>query len=143
MPYPLDLLWVKFFSSRLSLRRPLQSLKPQIIPLRKEILKLKAALAQAAREIQALVDQLKSSGRQDQAEIFEAHLLMVEDPEIIDPAFELIENQKLTASAAYKLATDRVAEVLSQIEDEYLSARAADVRDISQRVLQILSGKKP
>lgn len=107
-----------------------------------EILKLKSALAQASDEIQALVDQLKASGRKDQAEIFEAHLLMVQDPELIDPAFELIEQQKLAAISAYKITTDRAAETLSQLEDEYLSARATDVRDIAQRVAHILSGKK-
>ncbi|MBK7961127.1 MAG: hypothetical protein IPK04_07885 [Bdellovibrionales bacterium] len=107
-----------------------------------EILKLKTALSQACDEIQILVNQLNGSGRKDQAEIFEAHLLMVQDPEITDGAFQAIEEQKLTASAAYKLAADNAALMLSQLEDEYLSARAADVRDISQRVLQILSGKK-
>lgn len=107
-----------------------------------EILKLKTALSQACDEIQILVNQLNGSGRKDQAEIFEAHLLMIQDPEITDGAFQAIEEQKLTASAAYKLAADNAALMLSQLEDEYLSARAADVRDISQRVLQILSGKK-
>lgn len=107
-----------------------------------ELIKLNQSLQQACEEIQTLAEQLKSTGRSEQAEIFEAHVLMVQDPEIFEGTKHLIETQNISAYQAYGQMSEQYVQMLEKIDDEYLRARAVDVKDISERVLRILSGQK-
>jgi phosphoenolpyruvate-protein kinase (PTS system EI component) len=77
------------------------------------------------------------SGAQEAA-IFEAHALMLEDPELQDTIRTRIETERCNAEAALLDATEEYAQALEALDDEYLSARAADVRDVATRVLRIL-----
>jgi phosphotransferase system enzyme I (PtsI) len=65
---------------------------------------------------------------------------MLDDPELLDTVRTSIEDERLNAAAALSRATETYAQMLESLDDEYLSARAADVRDVANRVLRILLG---
>ena len=73
------------------------------------------------------------------AAIFEAHLLTLDDPALLDPARSAIFASGLNAAAAWTRAVEQVAESYIRLEDEYLRQRSADVESVGQQVLQELS----
>ncbi len=97
------------------------------------------AAAAASREVGRLADTLRAGGRQDEAEILEAQQLMAEDPELVDAAHALVEAGTDPVAAILRVGND-VAETFASLDDETLSARAADVRDVAQRIARHLSG---
>ena len=76
----------------------------------------------------------------EDAAIFQAHALMLEDPDLLDTVRTAIEEQCINAETALNTATEMYVQLLESLDDEYLSARAADVRDVADRVLRILLG---
>ncbi len=90
-------------------------------------------------EVQRRVSETMSS---NEADIFDAHLLMLEDRVLIEEVIKLIREQKANADYAYHTASDRYIAVLEAVEDEYLRERAADLRDLTGRVLDNLLGAK-
>jgi phosphotransferase system enzyme I (PtsI) len=72
--------------------------------------------------------------------IFDAHLLVLEDRTLLDEVVRVIQEEKVNAEHAFQMVADRYAATLSAIEDEYLRERAADMRDVTQRVLNNLLG---
>ncbi len=75
------------------------------------------------------------------AQIFEIHKMMVEDEDYNDSVISIIENQQVTAEYAVSVTSDNFAELFSSMEDDYMKARAADVRDISNRIIDNLLGR--
>ena len=90
---------------------------------------------QQITEIQRRVSQTMSSS---EADIFDAHLLMLEDRVLIEEVMKLIREQMANADYAFHTASDRYIAVLEAVEDEYLRERAADLRDLTGRVLDNL-----
>jgi len=90
---------------------------------------------QQITEIQRRVSQTMSSS---EADIFDAHLLMLEDRVLIEEVIKLIRQEKASADYAFHTASDRYIAVLEAVEDEYLRERAADLRDLTNRVLDNL-----
>lgn len=86
-------------------------------------------------EIQRRVSQTMSSS---EADIFDAHLLMLEDRVLIEEVIKIIREQKANADYAFHTASDHYIAVLEAVEDEYLRERAADLRDLTGRVLDNL-----
>jgi len=106
--------------------------------IEREIEKLHSALEQAKQAIQELKDNTADKLGEDKAEIFEAHLMILEDPEVV-PAFEdKIKNEKINAAAAVKDVIDKYVAMFSAMEDDYLRERGADIRDVGMRVIKIL-----
>jgi phosphotransferase system enzyme I (PtsI) len=106
--------------------------------IEREIEKLHAALEQAKQAIQELKVNTADKLGEDKAEIFEAHLMILEDPEVV-PAFEdKIKNEKINAAAAVKDVIDKYVAMFSAMEDDYLRERGADIRDVGMRVIKIL-----
>ena len=87
---------------------------------------------QQITEVQRRVAQTMSSS---EADIFDAHLLMLEDRVLIEEVVKVIREQKANADYAFHTASDRYIAVLEAVEDEYLRERAADLRDLASRVL--------
>jgi phosphotransferase system enzyme I (PtsI) len=77
-----------------------------------------------------------------EADIFDAHLLMLEDRVLIEEVIKIIREQKTNADFAFHSASDRYIAVLEAVEDEYLRERAADLRDLATRVLDNLLNVK-
>jgi len=105
-----------------------------------EIARLHAALQDAREELEALRDRAERELGAEEAAIFSAHLLMLEDPELVHRAEQYIRTERCNAEWAQKRAGEEIAAELAAIPDDYLRARADDVRDVSMRVVSLLSG---
>ncbi|SFS57908.1 phosphoenolpyruvate--protein phosphotransferase [Paenibacillus sp. BC26] len=105
-----------------------------------ELERFAAAVARAADELELLRSRMASDGREQEAEIFEAHLMLLEDEELIGQAQESVRTERYTAESAMSDAAEKVATLLASLDDAYLKERAADIRDVSRRVLRVLSG---
>lgn len=82
----------------------------------------------------------KEVGRMD-AGVFEAHAVMVEDEDYAESVLSIIETQQTNAEFAVAVTGDDFFRMFSKMEDDFFKARAADVKDISERLIDILSGK--
>lgn len=101
---------------------------------------LRQALAEASDELMALSEQVRQEISPEEAGIFEAQAMMLQDPTLTEPAEQLIDGQGLDASAAISQAAEEQARLLESLENELLAARGADLRDALQRVLRKLHG---
>ncbi|MGB9678899.1 MAG: phosphoenolpyruvate--protein phosphotransferase [Thermoanaerobacteraceae bacterium] len=84
-------------------------------------------------------DTLKQFGH-DKAEIFEAHLMLASDPELINGVKDMIKNELITAENAANKVIEQNASVMEGLNDEYLKERAADLRDVGTRILNNIVG---
>lgn len=105
--------------------------------------RFQSAAAQASEQLAEICARAGDRLDKESAAIFQAHLLMLEDPELLAAVRSAIEEQRLNAEAALSDAAESYAEALEALDDEYLRARAADVRDVAGRVLRILLGRAP
>jgi phosphotransferase system enzyme I (PtsI) len=105
-----------------------------------EIEKLHSSLTEAKESLEQLKRETAEKFGEEEAEIFGAHLMILDDPEVI-PAFEeKIKEEKLNAAAAVKDVVDQYAAMFSAMEDEYLKERGADIKDVGMRIIKILLG---
>lgn len=101
--------------------------------------RLRAAAEAAARELDEIAAATMSVAGATTAAVMQAQALLARDPAVLRPALELVE-AGWTAEAALNEATERHAAALSALDDPTLKARAADVRDVGQRIARCLSG---
>jgi phosphotransferase system enzyme I (PtsI) len=107
----------------------------------KELSRLKDAI----RAVEQKLDDeyrksIESSVDEETAEIFEIHKMMLTDPDFLDPICEKITTEHVNGEYAVSICSTELAEEFRQLDDEYMSARAADIRDISERLVSALSG---
>jgi phosphotransferase system enzyme I (PtsI) len=103
-----------------------------------EIKRFEQSLVQTRQQITDIQHRVSSTMSSSEADIFEAHLMMIEDRVLIDEVFKIIREQKTNADFAFQTAAGRYIAALEKVEDEYLRERAADLRDLSGRVLNNL-----
>ncbi len=103
-----------------------------------ELERLRAALRQAAGELEELFARAAEQLGEEQAEIFEIHGMILTDGDFLEPIEHEIAAGK-SAEGAVQAASDALAASLSALQDAYLSARAADIRDVAGRLLSILT----
>ncbi len=101
--------------------------------------RLRNALSDAAQELHMLATSLQSSVGKDQAAIFDAQALMLQDPALLEVALKSIAEQQLDAVSALAATGEQHASVLASIDDPLFAARATDMRDAVSRALQHLS----
>jgi phosphocarrier protein FPr len=106
---------------------------------RDENAELGRALHQAAGELGALREKVKAETDAARAAIFSAHLELLEDPDLLESAWQLI-NQGKTAAFAWNETIQSHAERLAHLNNELMAQRANDLRDVGQRVLRALLG---
>jgi phosphotransferase system enzyme I (PtsI) len=104
----------------------------------KEVGRFKAALATARREIEELRETIAEDLGQEQAEIFDAHMMIVDDVVAIDKTIKAIREEKKNAEFAYRRTLSEIAEELDLAKDEHFRNSAADVRDVKRRVIRHL-----
>lgn len=97
------------------------------------------ALDVSKTEIAALRAKVSSRSGDDTAAVFDAHLLMLEDPSLLDPISQAIE-EGANAVAAVQGASQALAAVFAELDDEYMRERAADIKDICRRLIRHLTG---
>jgi phosphotransferase system enzyme I (PtsI) len=106
-----------------------------------QVHRLEQAIVDTRREILEVQRKVTEGlGAQD-ATIFDAHLLVLEDPTLIEEVSRIIFEEKVTAEYAFKKVADKYAKTLSAIDDEYLRERASDMRDVTERILNNLTGQ--
>ncbi len=105
-----------------------------------ELERFESAKAQAVEQLQALYDKAVVEAGEDHAAIFEIHMMMLDDDDYLDSITEIINSQGKSAEYAVKTTGENFAETFASMDDEYMKARAADVKDISTRVVNILTG---
>lgn len=105
-----------------------------------ELSRFQHALVKTREQLQEVQRQLTQSLGPGQASIFDAHLLVLEDPSVIDEVVRVIQQEKVNAEDAFHRVTDRYIAALAKVEDEYLRERATDMRDVSGRVMNNLLG---
>lgn len=76
------------------------------------------------------------------AQIFDVHMMMIDDADYNESIDNIIETQLVNAEYAVAVTADNFAEMFSQVDDSYMQARAADIRDISNRIINNLSDAK-
>lgn len=103
--------------------------------------RLELAVQASLDEITQLRDQVQARLGKQEAAIFDAHLLILEDEEFLAGAYQRIEEQLMNAEQALSEAADEFAQILAGLSDSYFQARAADIHDISTRVLRHLQGR--
>lgn len=107
-----------------------------------EISRLEAALAKAKNELETIRAKAVEGVGAEDAEIFTAHLLILQDPDLLEGVNEEIKSERHNAEFVWLQGTEHYANLLASLEDEYLAARSGDVRDVAQRVLRILAGQE-
>jgi len=108
-----------------------------------ELHRLERALIQTRQEILAVQQKVADNLGASDANIFDAHLLVLEDPTLLDETTRLMREKLVSVDYAYQLVAEKYAATLESIEDDYLRERAADLRDVKIRVLNHLVGRAP
>ncbi len=108
--------------------------------LDREIRRFRAAVRLARRQLKKFSHQTHNSASEIQANIFEAHLLILEDAGLHQKIETTILEQKVNAEWAVKFVTDRYLAIYKDIRDEYLRERRIDLQDITERLLSALGG---
>jgi phosphotransferase system enzyme I (PtsI) len=106
-----------------------------------ELARLQAALARTRRDLSEVQDQVARAVGQAEASIFDAHLLVLEDEMLLGEVRRRIESDRVNCEAAYHEVAEKFATALGGLEDDYLRERAADIRDVTGRVLDHLMGR--
>jgi phosphotransferase system enzyme I (PtsI) len=107
-----------------------------------QIQRLEKALIDTRRQILEVQRQVRQALSDQDAMIFDAHLLVLEDPTLMEEVSRCILQEKVTAEYAFKQVADNYTKTLSTIEDDYLRERAADMRDVTIRILNNLLDRK-
>lgn len=106
-----------------------------------ELARFHDACETAKEQLGALHDKALAEAGEDAAMLFEAHQMMLDDLDFVESIEGLIENDRLNAEAAVSDTGAQFAEMFAVMDDSYMQARAADIRDISTRVVGILTGE--
>ena len=106
-----------------------------------ELARFHDACETAKEQLGVLHDKALAEAGEDAAMLFEAHQMMLDDLDFVESIKGLIENDRLNAEAAVSDTGAQFAEMFAAMDDSYMQARAADIRDISTRVVGILTGE--
>lgn len=124
-------------------RRPRLQVQPGLYAQdgwRQETTRFHRARQEAIGQLEAFYTRARQQVGETVASIFSIHAMMLDDDDYVDTIRSFIQGQDLPAERAVQLAEDRFAATFSSMDSPYMQARAADIRDISQRVLRALMG---
>ncbi|GAE47720.1 phosphoenolpyruvate-protein phosphotransferase of PTS system [Mesobacillus boroniphilus JCM 21738] len=105
-----------------------------------EIARFQSALQSSKAELEKIRDHAGTALGADKAAIFDAHLLVLSDPELISPIEDKIKTENVNAEHALKETADMFIGMFESMDNEYMKERAADIRDVTKRVLAHLLG---
>ena len=107
----------------------------------REIARFEEALIQTRHQIHEIQQKVSTAIGQESASIFDAHLLVVDDRSFVEEVIRGLNAKRRNVEAVLTGVAERYAEALLALEDDYLRERAADVRDVTRRILRNLSGR--
>lgn len=114
--------------------------KTSVSDVEAELVKLQAALDKSKGELLAIKERTLAELGEKKAEIFESHLLILEDPELISPVMDKIREEAVNADYALNEVASQFVSMFENMKSAYLQERAADMRDVTKRVLNHLLG---
>ena len=117
---------------------PKKPIRDSAIP--KEITRFQDALTKTRAEIQGIRDKISQEMGQEHGDIFNAHLMVLEDRAIIEEVMERIKKEKFTAEYIFSQVLKKYVDSFSKIDDEYLRERVSDINDVGRRVIRHLLG---
>lgn len=120
-------------------RQDIQVKREKIEDTKAEMERLENAKSQAVEQLQEIYEKALKEVGETNAQIFEIHMMMIEDEDYNDAIAEMINAQNVNAEYAVAITADNFAEMFSAMDDAYMQARAADVRDISNRIIACLT----
>lgn len=109
--------------------------------VRSEIDRLKNACMQTRKQLGRLHDKALREAGPAGAAIFETHQMMLEDEDYLNAVFSMIRMERVNAEYAVAVTGDNFSEIFAGMDDDYMKVRAADVKDISNRLIRNLSGE--
>ncbi|SUM90906.1 phosphoenolpyruvate--protein phosphotransferase [Staphylococcus saprophyticus] len=112
----------------------------KVLDVDAEIAKFNNAIQTSKVELTKIRNNAEQNLGADKAAIFDAHLLVLDDPELIQPIEEKIKNEQVNAPTALSEVTGQFITIFESMDNEYMKERAADIRDVSKRVLAHILG---
>ncbi len=116
--------------------------KKSIDNVEAEIAKLEDAVAVSKEELVKVKEKASEELGAEEAEIFEAHLLVLEDPELIGSAIDKIKTESINAEYALNEIKEMFVSMFESMDNEYMKERAADIKDVTNRILRHILGIK-
>lgn len=107
-----------------------------------EVERVRLAGIKAKEQLQILYDKALKEVGETNAAIFEVHQMMLEDEDFLDSIHNMIQTEMVNAEYAIAMTGDNFSEMFAAMDDDYIKARAADIKDISNRLIRILEGRK-
>lgn len=107
-----------------------------------EIGRLERALIETRKQILDVQRKVNTGMSAEEGNIFDAHLLVLEDRTLLDEVIRNINEKKINAEYAFHIVAEKYASTLAAIEDEYLRERASDMRDVTSRIMDNLMGRQ-
>ena len=107
-----------------------------------ELLRLGNAIKKSQKQLQDLYEKAVKEVGEASAAIFEVHQMMMEDEDYLDAIHNMICNENINAEFAVATTGDNFSDMFAAMDDDYMKARAADVRDISGRIVRNLLGRE-
>ena len=106
-----------------------------------ELRRYEAAREEAITQLNVLYEKAVKEVGEVNAAVFEVHAMMLEDDDYVDSIVNIIETQRVNAEFAVATTGDNFAAMFAEMDDDYFKARAVDVKDISERLVNVLSGR--
>jgi phosphotransferase system enzyme I (PtsI) len=116
-----------------------RSISPEEVPL--EIARFEEALIATHHQIRLIQKQVAEVLGDEHASIFDAHVLVVDDRTFVEDVIRTVKNDLVNVEPVLQSVANRYADMLSRMEDSYLSERAADIRDVTKRIMANLAGE--
>lgn len=114
--------------------------RQHIVDTEAEVKRFREAQKAAVKELQELHEKAISDVGEENALIFEVHRMMLEDLDYLESIVHIISTQQVNAEYAVATTADNFATMFQAMDDSYMQARAADVKDVSERILNVLTG---
>ncbi|MFB7140612.1 phosphoenolpyruvate--protein phosphotransferase [Gottfriedia sp. NPDC056225] len=118
----------------------LNIVKKQISDVDAEIAKLDSAIQISNTELEKIRDHANAELGEDKAAIFSAHILVLNDPELVNPVKDKIKSENVNAEFAMNEVASMFVQMFESMDNEYMKERAADIRDVTKRVMAHLLG---
>ncbi|MCM3594629.1 phosphoenolpyruvate--protein phosphotransferase [Metabacillus idriensis] len=114
--------------------------KKEVADKTAEVLRFDEAIQKSKSELEKIKEHAFKELGADKAEIFEAHILVLSDPELLNPVKDKISSEAVNAEFAMKETADMFVSMFESMDNEYMKERAADIRDVTKRVIGHLLG---
>lgn len=112
----------------------------QVADAEVEVARFEAAKDTAIGQLDQLYEKALAEAGEEQAMIFDVHKMMLDDGDYLDAITGLIRDEKVNAEYAVHTTGEQFAAIFASMDDDYMKARSADVKDISERVIRVLAG---